>query len=196
MQTRKKLKVIQALKRRVLDDFLQVRERASLFGAGLIRTPAYYRECQECLTRWFPQLLDFAKDLPVSNPQKWAETAIREVLQLLLEEDAELERVVRRVSDTELLRASGVEPTTSESTAVRMQRKKITRGQKALEAISELWRAHPKATYKQMIDLADPKVPTPWPDLPKWSDAAVQKQGAVQTLLARARALSKKKAKA
>jgi hypothetical protein len=196
MRTRKKSEEMQAIKRRLLDDFLQVKQRSSLFGAGLIKTPALYREWEECIARRFRQFVELAKRLSAANPRRWAEAATLEVLQPFLEEkDPELEQVVSRVFDKELLKANAIEPMTSQSTRVtKPSARKLTSGQQAMAAMTELWRANPKASYKQILELADQsKMPTPWPDCATWSLAAAQKEGGVRTLLAKARGMSKKK---
>jgi hypothetical protein len=187
---------MQAIKRRLLDDFLQVKQRSSLFGAGLIRTPALYREWEDCITRRFRQFVELAKRLSAANPRRWAEAATIEVLQPFLEEeDPELDQVVSRVFDKELLKANAIEPMTSQTTVTKPRARKLTSGQQAMAAMTELWRANPKASYKQILELADQsKMPTPWPDCATWLLAAAQRDGAVQTLVAKAKGISKKKA--
>jgi hypothetical protein len=195
MRTRKKSKEMQALKRRLLDDFLQVKQSSSLFDAGLIKTPALYREWEKRIRHWFRQFVGLAKQLPTSNPLRWAETATLEVLQPFLE-DAELAQVVRRIFDEELLGTSAIEQMASRSTTFpEPSVRKRTKGQRAMAAVAELWRVNPNATYKQILELADQsKVATPWPDCATWSLAATQMEGAVRTLLAKARGMSQETA--
>ncbi len=193
MGVKKKSEELQAIKRRLLDDFLQVKQRSSLFGAGLIRTPALYRELEECITRRFRQFLGPANRTSASDPQKWAQTATLEVLQPFLQGDTELNQVVERIFDNELLRACEIETKTSEATmGVFPRLKKLTLRQQAVVAIAKLWRANVMATHKEIADLADKrKVRLPWPDCSSWMEALAKRENAVKTLFAKARKLTR-----
>jgi hypothetical protein len=164
-----------------------------LFGTGLVRTPALYREWEECIARRFRQLLELAKEIPIArNPLRWAEAATLEVLQPF-SDDRELVRVFRRVYDEELLRAKSIRSTGPQPTTVRQRsRKKLTRRQQALATIAEIWQANPEATFKEIREFADKsKVRTPWDDCPTWAVAAANRESACKTLCAKARAMSR-----
>ena len=71
-------------------------------------------------------------------------------------------------------------------------RRKITKRQFAMEAIAEIWRAHPDAPYKDIARLAtELKVPVPWPGFCDWPSAMAGNESACKTLLGNARAIGK-----
>jgi hypothetical protein len=193
VRTRKKSEEMQAIKRRLLDDFLRVKQRSSLFGAGLIRTPALYRELEECITRRFRQFVGLANRLIVSNPLKWAQIATLEVLQPFLPDDSELNQVVERVFDNEFLRAREIETNRSEAIRCATPRlKKLTIRQQAVVAIAKLWRANPMSSHKEIAELADKRrMRPPWPDCSTWVEALAKRENAVKTLFAKARKLAR-----
>jgi hypothetical protein len=167
MRPKKKIHEINAIKRRLLDDMLRIKERSSLFGVGLIKTPALYREWELCIGHRFRQLVEAAVRISIRNPMSWAEAAVLEVLQPF-SDDPEVPRVFSRVYDEELLRSMTTAASALQSTTVRQGGPtRITRRQQTFVALAELWRANPKLTYKQFIDLADrSKVPIPWDNCP------------------------------
>lgn len=193
MPTRKNSDQMQAIKRRLLDDVLRVQQRSLLFGAGLIRTPALYREWEECITRRFRQFVGLANRLIVSNPLKWAQIATLEVLQPFLPGDAELYQVVERVFDNEFLREREIETNRYDPITCAIPRlKKLTIRQQAVVAIVKLWRANPMATHKEIAELADKrKMGLPWPDCSTWTEALAKKENAVKTLFSNARKLTR-----
>ena len=62
-----------------------------------------------------------------------------------------------------------------------------------MEAIAKLWHAHPNASYITISELANElNLPVPWDAYSDWSSAMVDNEGAWKTLIAKARAISKK----
>jgi hypothetical protein len=103
---------VDALKRSLLDDVVQVKETSSLFGAGLIRCPGLYKEWEKCIARRFRQLCELATEFPrmtKGKPIEWAKTTAKDALKSLREFD-ELLPLLNRVAYTEILRPNAVEP--------------------------------------------------------------------------------------
>jgi hypothetical protein len=103
---------VDALKRLLLDDVVQVNEKCSLFGAGLIRCPGLYKEWEKCIALRFQQLCELATEFPrmiQGKPIEWAKTIAKDALKSLPEFD-ELLPLLNRVAYGEILRPNVVEP--------------------------------------------------------------------------------------
>jgi hypothetical protein len=189
---RKKLQSeVDAIKRRLVDDVLRVREYSSLFASGS-REPAVAREWERRIALRFGQLIERTNKFQNAiheSPIEWARRIVVGVLQPL-SEFPELLPLLDRISDEESLRG----PKEPERIPMRVGKpKKLTKRQQALVALAELWRDNREASYKEIGEYADKsKVPTPWHDCPTWDVAAAKRESACKTLCAKARAMSKR----